>query len=187
MLHIVEKQFNIHTYTLFRDADVLYIIMDLLCKSHNAPVPYTYISVTNLRIVGYLFDSLRDLWDGFIPRVLFYTDSTLSANAPLARYVKIRVAHAPGMPGTFSPAANFKRNYYIAIPACITARAWRTCRDACRDRLPAVTGKTFPAFPAHAHPQFCVSGKRPMVTRSAWTSTDIYIHSILSNVILLIR
>ena len=41
---------------------------------------------------------------------------------------------------------------------------WRACRDACRDRLPAVTGKTFPAFPAHAHPQFCVSGKRPIVT-----------------------
>ena len=25
-----------------------------------------------------------------------------------------------------------------------------------------MTGKTFPAYPAHAHPQFCVSGKRPM-------------------------
>ena len=25
-----------------------------------------------------------------------------------------------------------------------------------------MTGKTFPAFPAHAHQQFCVSGKRPM-------------------------
>ena len=25
-----------------------------------------------------------------------------------------------------------------------------------------MTGKTFPAFPVHAHPQFCVSGKRPM-------------------------
>ena len=48
------------------------------------------------------------------------------------------------------------------IPACITARASRTCPDACRDRLPAGAGKTFPAFPAHAHPQFYVSGKRPM-------------------------
>ena len=76
------------------------------------------------------------------------------------------------MPGTFPPAADFKGNYYIATPACITARAWRTCRDACRDRLPAVTGKTFPAFPAHAHPQFCVSGKRPI------THTDIYIYII---------
>ena len=89
-------------------------------------------------------------------------DWQISLHGPLARYVKIRVAHAPGMPGTFSPAANFRGNYYIAIPACITARAWRTCRDACRDRLPAVTGKTFPAFPAHAQPQFCVSGKRPI-------------------------
>ena len=84
------------------------------------------------------------------------------AHGPLTRYVKLQVAHAPGMPGTFSPAADFKGYRKLAIPACITARAWRTCRDACRDRLPAVTGKTFPAFPAHAHPQFCVSGKRPM-------------------------
>ena len=66
------------------------------------------------------------------------------------------------MPGTFSPTADFEGNRKLAIPACITARAWRTCRDACRDRLPAVAGKTFPAFPAHAHPQFCVSGKRPI-------------------------
>ena len=26
-----------------------------------------------------------------------------------------------------------------------------------------MTGKSFPAFPTHAHPRFCVSGKRPMV------------------------
>ena len=83
-------------------------------------------------------------------------------NGPLTRYVKLQVAHAPGMPGTFSPAADFKGNRKLAIPTCITARAWRTCRDACRDRALAVTGKTFPAFPAHAHLQFCVSGKRPI-------------------------
>ena len=29
---------------------------------------------------------------------------------PLTRYVKLQVAHAPGMPGTFSPAADFKGN-----------------------------------------------------------------------------
>ena len=90
---------------------------------------------------------------------------TMHLNWPLTRYVTLQVAqvaHAPGMPGTFSLAADFKGNRLLAIPTCITARAWRTCRDVCRDRLPAVTGKTFPAFPAHAHPQFCVSGKRPM-------------------------
>ena len=59
-----------------------------------------------------------------------------------------------------------KKTVFLAIPACITARAWRTCRDACRDRLHAVTGKTFPAFPAHAHPQFYASGKRPIAMTS---------------------
>ena len=62
-------------------------------------------------------------------------------HGPLTRYVKLRVAHAPGMPGTFSPDAEFKGKRELAIPACITARAWRTCRDACRDCLPAVAGK----------------------------------------------
>ena len=83
-------------------------------------------------------------------------------HGPLTRYVKLLVAHAPGMPGTFPPATDFKGNRWLATPACITARASRTCRDACRDLLPAVAGKTFPAFPAHAHPPFYVSGKGPM-------------------------
>ena len=91
-------------------------------------------------------------------------DMASLGHGPLTRYVKLQVAHAPGMPGTFSPAADFKGNRWLAIPTCITARAWRTCRDACRDRLPAVTGKTFPAFPAHAHPLICVSGKWPMMS-----------------------
>ena len=73
-------------------------------------------------------------------------------HGPLARYVKLWVAHAPGMPGTFFPPLTSKGNHYIAIPACITSRASRTCRDACRDRLPTVAGKTFPAFSAHAQP-----------------------------------
>ena len=94
------------------------------------------------------------------------THFTLLTHRPLTRYVKLQVAHAPGMPGTFFPAADFTGNRWLAIPACITARAWRTCRDACRDRSPAVTGKTFPVFPAHAHPQFYVSGKRPIVRQS---------------------
>ena len=96
---------------------------------------------------------------------------------PLTRYVKLQVAHAPGMLGTFSPDADFKWNRLLAIPACITARAWRTCRDACRDRLLAVTRKTFPAFPAHAHPQFSVSGKRPMAVHVLWKSLRVCVQS----------
>ena len=72
----------------------------------------------------------------------------------------LRVAHAPGMPPyppppPPPPPPRFQRKLLVSDPS-------RTCRDACRDRLPAVTGKTFPAFPAHTHPQFYVSGKRPM-------------------------
>ena len=54
--------------------------------------------------------------------------------------------------GNLFPATDFKGNRLLAIPACITARASRTGRDACRDRKPAVADKTFPAFPAHAQP-----------------------------------
>ena len=38
----------------------------------------------------------------------------------------------------------------LAIPTCITARVWRTCRDECRFPLKSAARKTFPAFPAHA-------------------------------------
>ena len=83
---------------------------------------------------------------------------------------KIAGCACAGNAGTFSPAVDFKGNRYLANPACITARALRTCRDACRDRLPAVAGKTFPAFPAHAHMQFYLSGKRPIHRVRCWWS-----------------
>ena len=49
----------------------------------------------------------------------------------------------------------FPNHRGLAIPTCNTARAWRTWRDACQDRKLAFSfysGKTFPAFPAHAQP-----------------------------------
>ena len=55
-----------------------------------------------------------------------------------------------GNAGDVFPTTDFKGNRLLAIPACFTARAlYRTCRDACRDRLLASAGKT---FPAHAQP-----------------------------------
>ena len=36
--------------------------------------------------------------------------------------------------GNVFPATDFKENRLLTIPACIPARASRTCRDACRDR-----------------------------------------------------
>ena len=78
------------------------------------------------------------------------------------RHAKPGVAHAPGMPGTFP------RHRGLAIPSCITARASRTCRDACRDHLLSVFfevcgGENVPTITdACATRNFYVSGKRPI-------------------------
>ena len=37
-------------------------------------------------------------------------DEKKSIYGPLTIYVKLRIAHAPGMPGTFSPPTDFKGN-----------------------------------------------------------------------------
>ena len=62
----------------------------------------------------------------------------------------------------------FPRHHGIAIPTCITARAWRTCRDVCRDRQ--LTGFIWSRWRGkrsrHSrrmrNPQFYVSVKRPI-------------------------
>ena len=45
-----------------------------------------------------------------------------------------------------------QRKPLVSDPGMPTARGSRTCRDACRDHVGAVAGKTFPAFPANAQP-----------------------------------
>ena len=45
---------------------------------------------------------------------------------PLEGYARLRACHAPECRERFPPHRG------LAIPTCITARAWRTCRDACR-------------------------------------------------------
>ena len=73
---------------------------------------------------------------------------------------KIAGCACAGNAGSVFPSTDFKGNRWSPIPVCITTRASRTCYDACRDRKPAVAGTTFSAFPAHAQPAICVSGKR---------------------------
>ena len=60
----------------------------------------------------------------------------------------------------------FSRHCRLAIPACITAHAWRTCRNACQDRFLAVSfevdgGENIPG--ACATPNYIyISSKRSM-------------------------
>ena len=71
----------------------------------------------------------------------------------------------------------------LAIPACITARAWGTCRDTCRDRQLAVSfevggGENVLSIPPHAQPQVSVSGKRPTgMTRTVVAKKYKRLHS----------
>ena len=57
------------------------------------------------------------------------TLSDVLSNGPLTRFVKLRVTHAPGMPGTFSPPTR------VSDPGIHHG----TCRHACRDRKLAVS------------------------------------------------
>ena len=84
-------------------------------------------------------------------------------HGPLARYVKLRVRMRREC------RERFPRHRRWAIPTCITARASRTCRDACRDRQLSVSfeigggGKRSRHSRRMRNLQFYVSGKRPMV------------------------
>ena len=75
-----------------------------------------------------------------------------SGHGPLARYVKLRVAHAPGMPERF-PRHRLQTKPLVSDPGmhhgtCVTYVPW--CISGSLN--PQWRGKTFPAFPAHAQP-----------------------------------
>ena len=75
---------------------------------------------------------------------------------------KIAGCACAGNAGNVSPRRRLQRKPLVSDPGmhhgtCVTHVPW--CMSGsfnCGD------GETFPAFPAHAHPQICVSGKRPM-------------------------
>ena len=59
-------------------------------------------------VTGKLGVFQSDLVSPFCVAKTWSNFGTIVPNGPLTRYVKLQVAHAPGMPGTFSPAADFK-------------------------------------------------------------------------------
>ena len=81
---------------------------------------------------------------------------------PLARCIKLRVRMRREC------RERFPRRPRWAIPTCITARAWRTCRDGCRHRTLAVSfevgdrGKRSRHSRRMRNLQLYVSGKRPI-------------------------
>ena len=80
----------------------------------------------------------------YIYIILFY--------GPLTRYVKTRVAHAPGMSGAFFPPSTSKEtaSWWLDMhhSTCVTHAPW--CMSG---SLNCGGGETFPAFPVHAQPE----------------------------------
>ena len=104
-----------------------------------------------------------------ISRMTWQPCSTVSADVPYHASAlawtsyqirKIVGCACAGNAGNVFPCCRLQRKLLVSDPGmhhgtCITHVPW-----CMWDRLPAVAGKTFPAFPAH--PQFYVSGKRPI-------------------------
>ena len=66
-------------------------------------------------------------------------DSTVSKGTRLMFRVYYEMGFLPdtsncGLRMSRKCRERFPRHHGLAIQTCITARAWRTCRDACRDR-----------------------------------------------------
>ena len=75
-----------------------------------------------------------------------------SGHWPLARYVKLRVAHAPGMPGTFSPSPRVS-DPGMHHDTCMTHVPWCVPGSLTSGFLwSRGAGKTFSLFPAHVQP-----------------------------------
>ena len=95
--------------------------------------------------------------DGNDIRYVFFK-VLFSTHGLLPKYVKLWVAHAPGMP------ERFPRYRRLAIPTCIKTRSWRTCRDALTGGfLRSRWRKKCSRHSRRMHnPQYYVFGKRPM-------------------------
>ena len=101
---------------------------------------------------------------------------------PLARYAKLRVAHAPGMPGTFSPPQRFS-DLDMNHGTCVTHVPWCMPGSIFSGFLWSWwRGKRSRNSRRMRNPQFYVSGKRSMTykhkSRSFETSRNLRIRRL---------
>ena len=84
-------------------------------------------------------------------------------HVPLTRCVKLRVVHAPGMPGSFFPSPRVS-NPDMHHGTCVTHVPWCMPRSLTSGFLwNRWRGKRFLHSRHMRNPQFCVSGKRLML------------------------
>ena len=86
----------------------------------------------------------------------------MTSHGPLSRYVKLLVAHAPGMPGTFSPPPRVS-DPGMHHGTCVTHVPWCTPRSLTKGFLRCRwRGKRSRHFRRMRNPQLYISGKRPI-------------------------
>ena len=95
-------------------------------------------------------------------------------NGPLARYVKLRVLHAPGMLWTFSPLSRVSDSD-MRHGMCVTHVPWRMPGSLAGGFLRSRwRGKRFRHSRRMHNPQFYVSGKRPTPMSQTRKSNTMY-------------
>ena len=101
---------------------------------------------------------------------------------PLDRYVKLRVTHAPGMPGTFSPPLRVS-DPDMHHGMCVTHVPWCMLGLLTSGFLwRRWWGKTSRHSRRMRNPQFYVSGKRPMLRplwADKWYQTKMFVSLII--------
>ena len=101
--------------------------------------------------------------------------SVTRGHGPLTRYVKLQVAHAPGMPGTFSPPPRVS-DPDMHHGTCVTHVPWCMLGSlTCGFLWSRWRGKRSRHSRRMRNPQFYLSGKRPIEIGIMQFPLDSYI------------
>ena len=128
---------------------------------------------------NWISDISLSFW-AIIARSFPSSNGGLKGHGPLTRYYKLRVAHAPGMPGTFSPLPRVS-DLDMHHGTCVTHVPWcMPGSSTCGFLWRRWRGKRSWHSPRMRNPQFCISGKRPMaVITGRFTWMWFLIHALL--------
>ena len=117
-----------------------------------------------------------DIWNQW----RFIVSSINPSHGPLARYVKLRVVHAPGMPGTFTPPPRVSDPDMHHV-TCVTHVPWCMPRSLINGFLwSRWWGKRSRHSRRMHNPRFFVCGKRPMPVSSPIQIQDMSMATTVS-------
>ena len=141
---------------LIRSVLIWWLVLILSCKQaifcSSVPRPWPWVRITERSS-----STFPQIYHFFVPNIygLAHTVSTWGANVAVwasCQIRKIAGAHAPGMPGTFSPSPHVS-DPDMHHDTCVTHVPWCMPESLTSGFLwNRRRGETFPAFSAHAQP-----------------------------------